>query len=1014
MPRDLPVDKPAALLYYLARRPDWVERAELAFLFRPDAPEDVALGNVRVLLHRARSRGWPGELTIEKTRVRYSVATDVEAFERAVENGAWEEALRLYRGPFLAGVGSAGVAGFEAWLDLERRDVAAAWRRAALGLARERLAQGKHQEAVEWLDRIVADDPLDEEAVQELLRAHLAAGDRRTAETAWNDFRVRLADELGLEPLESSQALAAALTAKEPASTLPAPTTPFVGRRAELVRLSALLADDKARLITLIGLGGSGKTRLALEAARNVADRFRDGAWFVPLAGVTSAETLVPAIGAAVGWAFTGPGPLDAQVFDYLRRKQMLLILDNFEDLVATPATSTLAALLESSPDLHLLVTSRAALQLGAETLFDVDGLPYPATADDAPATYDAVRLFADRAGRLSRSFVLDGETLAAAAEIARAVEGLPLALELAATWIRTLSPQEIAREVRSNPEVLSGRVGDLPERQRSIARVLDSSFERLGRGEREAVGRLALFRGGFTREAAERVAGVHLAMLLSLINHALLRRGQDGRFGMHELVRQYAAAGLDAATRRRIRAGIARYYLDVVRATAPELRGAGYTPARNRLLAEIDNVRLATEVALADDPRGLADVAGPLRALYLELGYTAEATEVFTELLTRYDADADPDGELVAARVALQNAGVSFRAGRIAQGWDILQRVLPVLRREGTPSDRIAALNWAATTARLLGRQHEAGRFAGESLALSRKHGNDLERSDALFVSATVQVDAGAVDEALELLADAAALRRAQGDEVGALDADVPRAQVLLRGKGDVAAARPILESALETARRLGVPRLEGNVISTLAVLAMQQGDHEEGARLHRASLAVARASGNRHHQVVAMNNLAGALNALGRHEEARDQLLAASALCAEVGVPDAQVQASFLLAENARLRGVESEAWGHFASALRTAILHPVPGHAITQGLALLVKMHDHVGDHDRASELRAFLVAHPETSAPLRARLAREVDGGRSGGQSGDGNATDLPAMLKRQLELADAASADDPAA
>ncbi|MFO7544490.1 MAG: tetratricopeptide repeat protein [Trueperaceae bacterium] len=740
----------------------------------------------------------------------------------------------------------------------------------------------------------------------------------------------------------------------------------------------------------------------------------------MPLVGVTSPEALVPAIGAAIGLAFAGPSPLDVQLFDDLRRKEMLLILDNFEDLVTTSAVSTLAALLETSPDLRLLVTSRSALHLGAETLFDVDGLPFPAAEDDAPAKFDAVRLFADRAARLSQSFVLDGETLAAVAEVTRAVEGLPLALELAATWIRTLGTREIALEVRSNPEVLSGRAGDLPERQRSIARVLGTTFERLGEREREAVGRLALFRGGFTREAAERVAGVHLAMLLSLINHALLRRGQDGRYGMHELVRQYAAGDLDASTRPGIRAAIARYYLEMVRETAPDLRGAGYRSARKRVLAEIDNVRLATEVALADDPGLLADVAGPLRALFLDLGYTAEAGDLFEALLARYDAGAHPDGEVVEARVALQSASVSFRVGRIAQGWDVLRRVLPVLRRMGTPSDLIAALNWSATTARLLGDHDEAARFAGESLALSRNHGNDLERSDALFVAATVRVDSGAVDEAIELLAESAALRRAHGDEIGALDADVPRAQVLLRDKGDVAAARPILESALEKVRHLGVPRLEGNVISTLAVLAMRRGDPDESERLHRASLAVARASGNRHHQVVSMNNLAGALNALGRYEEARDQLLASSALCAEVGVPDAQVQASFLLADNARLRGVESEAWRNFASALRTASLHPVPGHAITQGLALLAKMHDLVGDHDRASELRGFLIEHPETSAPLRAQLARDQDRARAGVDGGRkrraarGRATDLPAMLAQQLALAEAASANDPAA
>src|SRR5690606_12579292 len=157
---------------------------------------------------------------------------------------------------FLAGVGSAGVAGFEAWLDLERRDVAAHWRRAGLELAREQLARGNHRAAVEWLDRLVAADPFDEEAVQELLRTHLAAGDRRSAEAAWNAFRVRLADEMGLEPLESSRALAAALAAQEPVGTLPAPTTPFVGRHAELARLGELLQGHEARLVTLIGLGG--------------------------------------------------------------------------------------------------------------------------------------------------------------------------------------------------------------------------------------------------------------------------------------------------------------------------------------------------------------------------------------------------------------------------------------------------------------------------------------------------------------------------------------------------------------------------------------------------------------------------------------------------------------------------------------------------------------------------------------------------------------------------------------
>jgi predicted ATPase len=342
---------------------------------------------------------------------------------------------------------------------------------------------------------------------------------------------------------------------------LPHAAASFVNRAREIAEITQRLNDANCRLLTLVGPGGIGKTRLAMRVAANCVDQFDDSVYFTPLQPLDSPEFILSTIIDVVSPQSRSGSDFKHQLLQYLREKALLLVLDNFEHLL--DGAELLTEILEAAPNVKLLVTSREALNLQGEWRYSVQGLEYPETTAAEPwEAYSAVQLFVERARQVRGEPSLVDEH-AAVVRVCRLVEGMPLALELAAGWTKILPTDEIASEIQRNLDFLSTSLRDVPQRHQSITAVFEQTWGRLTAEERRVFSALSVFSGGFSREAAEALAGVSMRVLSDLVDKSLLTREPDGRYQIHELLRQYAQAQLEStpAETLRIRNLHAAYY---------------------------------------------------------------------------------------------------------------------------------------------------------------------------------------------------------------------------------------------------------------------------------------------------------------------------------------------------------------------------------------------------------------------------------------------------------------------
>jgi len=508
---------------------------------------------------------------------------------------------------------------------------------------------------------------------------------------------------------------------------LPSPLTPIVGRDNELFAIAEQVHNPACRLLTITGPGGVGKTRLALEAAHQLRKAFHDGAGFVSLAGASATDFIIPAIADALEFTSSSGSELKTQLINFLKDRQILLVLDNLEHLLN--GIELLDDLLASAPQLKIIATSREQLNLHTEWILEVHGLPIAsAEAGGELESNSATALFIHRARQARANLNLTKTDFVAIERICRLVDGLPLAIEIAAAWVRTLTMQEVANEIEQNLDFLTTTARDIPERHRSIRAVFDYSWNLLIEKERQAMMQLSVFRGGFTREAAEQVSGATLPTLSSLLNKSLIRRSDSDRYDLHELVRQFAHNRLHEYSQENLAAHDRHcdYFIYLLQRAESPLKGAQQNQALHHLSLEVDNLRSAWDWAIAQKKlHHLRSGARCLQWFYDLRGWLREGARMLNFALKKLEMNSDPihspseySDTITTLSIYLGLADV--RSGQVAQGREMLSRNLDKTRRQLDKEALADNLAFLGLADHLSGNHEEAKERLHEALSVS------------------------------------------------------------------------------------------------------------------------------------------------------------------------------------------------------------------------------------------------------------------------------------------------------
>jgi predicted ATPase/DNA-binding SARP family transcriptional activator len=944
--------KAFALLAYLALTAQRHQRDALATLLWPGYDQSSARAHLRRALATITKRLGAEWLDANRETLGLNpgaaIWLDVKEFERRLAEcethghplrevcqecpPALEKALELYQDDFMAGFSLPDSLPFDDWqrfqTEVLRQTLVSGLERLVHGLG----SQGADEAAISYARRWLELAPADEVAHRALMGLYARTGQISaalrqyklctraladeldappTAETQGLYERVRSGDMGAAEsesrptPLESPERLAA------PPHNLMAPATPFVGREQELADLENLIADPEVRLITIVGPGGMGKTRLALAAAQQqleatvetsayAAPRFPDGVFFVSLAPLSSAEHIIPTLTEALNFQVReGAGETRSrarQVHDYLREKRMLVILDNFEHLLSPSApppfppagrigegAKLLAEVVRTAPGVQVLVTSREPLHLQGEKVFSIKGLACPdwaqiaatpTAADTAHAPeevrgldvneYSAALLFVLAARRVHHDFELVAHDAAALTDICRLVDGMPLGIELAASWVDTLSLADIAGEIERGLAFLETPLRDVPDRHRSIQAVFDASWRRLSDAQQDAFAQLSVFRGGFTRAAAQAVISMKdgelptLHPLAALVRKSLLRYDKaKNRYQVHELLRQYGAGKLATLPEGAadVQARHSAYYCAALGDWEAELKNVRQTVALDEIELDLDNVRVAWEWAATQ--RNVPELDQSLNGyvyfhrLCGSFYEGIDACQLAIDALTRVGATSTtfPDALRVAAMALVLQAE--------------LYELLQLWRPAKTRMDRAQALL--------------------NSPALV-SHDTRAER--AMLLRKMGQAAMPDREQARQLLNQGLSLYRLLGDRHGEAWSLAHLGLVHLT-EGDLRSTKRLYEESLALLRSLGDAFGTAALLDAFAGLAVRAGDYAEAKRLHSEVRAICRVQGYRNMEAWYLMQLGQIHRACGDQTAARHVFVESLALSRKLNMP-------------------------------------------------------------------------------------------------------------------------------
>jgi predicted ATPase/class 3 adenylate cyclase/uncharacterized protein HemY len=719
---------------------------------------------------------------------------------------------------------------------------------------------------------------------------------------------------------------------------LPAETTPFVGREAEIKKVTSLLHDPACRLLTVLAPGGMGKSRLATRASQKLLGDFRDGVWFVALAPLRAAEHIANTVATALNVPTTGQLNPEERVVNYLREKETLIVLDNYEHLLPE-GVSLVIDLLQHAPGVKLLVTSRERLGLQGEWIFELHGLTYPKNGQTENLDiYDAVNLFLQHARRVS-GFPLSEQEKACVARLSQIVEGMPLALVLAASWTNTLNCSSILREIQRNLDFLGSGLRDVPDRHRSVQAVFEQSWKLLTREEQSIFKRLSVFRGGFDREAAELIAVASLRVLATLVDKSLLHRDANGRYQVHELLRQFLSEKLGDAPEdaNYIRQLHCSYYANYLHARFHDMTAARQKEAVEEIFTELQNIRAAWEWAI--DHAMVEEIqksAGSLHWFCQIKCFYREGVEGGEQAAHSLETVAQSELRDITLAEVLEYLGwLNIRLGKFGQAREALEKSLTIYQgtaafdAPGEGIDPLSALGILAVTT---GNYQRAAELGEASLQMNTSRGDQWHLAFSHYVLANAYLAQGAYEKARTASQRAYAITESRGERLLRAYNLIDLGNVA-RAQGDYKQARQHYQACYALREEFDDSEGMAVALNHLGEVALLQQDYSLAEEHYQRSLAAYQGLGDR-------GGLATALNGLGQAKRCQGNLAAARESHAEALQIAAEIQ------------------------------YMPLMISALTNVSELFLQ----TGQYRRGAEVLGLVLNHPATDQPAKERVWR----------------------------------------
>ena len=901
--------KALALLCYLAIRAQPVSRVELANLFWGDKTETQGRGNLSRVLNNL-SALFPDSFETNRETVqlkRGAFAVDCAEFDAATDDERRKTDLEtvvrhlssvvpFYRGEFMSGMFLDDCPEFELWLVQERER----WQQRIVSvldcLSGHHARRGEFANALPFAARLLEIEPWREETHREMMKLLAQTNQRSAALQQYETARRVLKEELNVEPGAETNALYEKIRAEEiappktPPHNLPAQLTTFFGRETELTRIAARLNNPDCRLLTLVGAGGMGKTRLALEAAKHVLNSFRDGVYFVPLASIGAGQTqfIVPAMANALNLPLTGQQEPKTQVLNFLRDKQILLLLDNFEHLL--DGGELVIEILQHAPKAKIFVTSREPLNVQAEWTMRVEGLNFPTAAPrklDELLVFSATRLFVERAQRVSDGFELNSETAPHVIRLAQIVEGMPLALELAAARTRTLRVHEIRAQVEQNFDVLATTMRDVESRHRSMYATIAWSYSLLNTLEQKLFRHLAVFAESWSTQAAIEIAQdvpreqwvkqeppfprdfdfASLPALQELVDKSLVIQEQtlaSTRYRFHPAIQQFALAQLEQEQEvNEMRRRFVRWYFGFCKPIPnrpPEIDQARWL---ERVDVEYANVRAALLWGMQqNDFSGMmVEMVVDLWSYWFRRAFINEGRYWFIPALERVNA-ATP---LYQTKLWLYSAAQAYRQADYTTAWQRLEH--------GTQcAIEINDDAMLAQAKRIRGNlflvQHEYAAARAEyltSLALCRAAGDMIGIAMSLSNLGSAATGERDYAAAQDYLRECLQVYREMNDKVGMAYA-LHLLGNIARVQEDYVSLRELNEQSLELKRQVQDRWGIANSLEALGTVALWENDTARAQQLFGECLAIFNELDDKLNVALALEDFA----ALANHQRA------------------------------------------------------------------------------------------------------------------------------------------------